>query len=1237
MIWFCLWKGRSESFKISSSGIYRTQPPADLEQKQQQLDEALRRAAEHLSALPDLHELRRARARLEVEIQRAADGALHAVHKWKVEQLSQLTQQEAQFSWGRVQKRRKELEIAMQMAREVQRVPSLEQYCSLDKVLETLQAPVDQQSDDIERITTQMSCVFQSQCVNQSLTLSLEMKVSVPKHATGRNRNCFSPTPEQPSPAAIGPSSRGSAPWRRSSTSQPVSPDVIVEELLIEGQETDPLADVPPTGPLLANDVPPTGPQLANDVPPTGPLLANDVPPTGPLLANDVPPTGPLLANDVPPTGPLLANDVPPIGPLLANDVPPIGPLLANDVPPTGPLLANDVPPTGPLLANDVHSTGPLLANDVPPTGPQLANDNKRFHRRMSQSFVNKTNVTQWVVVSHVESPSNFYVRYVAEKRESDILSKKIKHFCSRKSCCFSCRDSLGPGCLVFVKVEERVWCRATVVEVFQVGGLEAVKTCNVCQLARVQVFLLDSGLVKDLVLQGEEAPESSLKALDPQLRETPESSLKALDPQLRRVGKGVKMELDHFPPQAIRCSLKDLVPYNPTRGWSRAAQQEFLSLVGSSALEMRPLGRDQDSLLVDLRKTPMDQASDRPISVREYLVFIEVARFYSPLKTDRRPRLYSPPQFPRMNTELNAVVTHTHSPADFYIQLVDNMEFVLLSAKLQACYNETREELSVSCPVLHQACVALYEDRKWYRAQVTGHPGGRQVEVQYVDFGNKKLVSVSDLRKIKDEFFSVPSRAMHCCLSDVVPPDGDTWTEACRQRFISLAHQKLVIVMATGKVPKTEPLPVKLFESSLNGPLDNITELLVNEQLASFTERRLLWEPAVWDPPLEMGSTLPAVEEAQSEEPLDLPSQLKLLHQLKDLKVRVSHVNSPSSFYVQLVQSSPQLQRMCELVKEQCEHLEHQDLVWKLDQVCAARVDGVWERGRVLHLQTTSGCLEALPADPRGPLTVELFLDGLSLNRILTHLEHASVDRPVSPQKGHSEPSPALLNEWDIDIQALRGPEDTVLGPFISPKLPPEGEPFQVQVKHLRTPNELFLWPLEGSSEQHLDGEALEEALSRINDDMEATQHLTDMRQGGPCLAQYSDGRFYRARINEFSGVEPVRILVQHVDFGSEDSLPPSRLRRLPAELLRFPPRALEVRVSGFGPPSGGGEEEEAVLSYSPGWSLKATMDMLHMLHGDITAAIVAREPELTVLLYNEDGELVHLPLVSSGLAELE
>lgn len=31
------------------------------------------------------------------------------------------------------------------------------------------------------------------------------------------------------------------------------------------------------------------------------------------------------------------------------------------------------------------------------------------------------------------------------------------------------------------------------------------------------------------------------------------------------------------------------------------------------------------------------------------------------------------------------------------------------------------------------------------------------------------------------------------------------------------------------------------------------------------------------------------------------------------------------------------------------------------------------------------------------------------------------------------------------------------------------------------------------------------------------------------------------------------------------------------------------------------------------------------------------SREPELKVKLFNEDGELVHLPLVSKGLAELD
>lgn len=45
------------------------------------------------------------------------------------------------------------------------------------------------------------------------------------------------------------------------------------------------------------------------------------------------------------------------------------------------------------------------------------------------------------------------------------------------------------------------------------------------------------------------------------------------------------------------------------------------------------------------------------------------------------------------------------------------------------------------------------------------------------------------------------------------------------------------ILCTPPGAVPKTKPLPVKLFESGLNGPLANLAELLVKEQLACFKE----------------------------------------------------------------------------------------------------------------------------------------------------------------------------------------------------------------------------------------------------------------------------------------------------------------------------------------------------------------------------------------------------------------
>lgn len=65
-----------------------------------------------------------------------------------------------------------------------------------------------------------------------------------------------------------------------------------------------------------------------------------------------------------------------------------------------------------------------------------------------------------------------------------------------------------------------------------------------------------------------------------------------------------------------------------------------------------------------------------------------------------------------------------------------------------------------------------------------------------------------------------------------------------------------------------------------------------------------------------------------------------------------------------------------------------------------------------------------------------------------------------------------------------------------------------------------------------------------------------------------------------------------------------PTRLRQMPAELLRFPCQALKAKVAGFKAPSVNRQED--VLPYSPGWSIKAAVDMIGLLHGNITATVV-------------------------------
>lgn len=75
-------------------------------------------------------------------------------------------------------------------------------------------------------------------------------------------------------------------------------------------------------------------------------------------------------------------------------------------------------------------------------------------------------------------------------------------------------------------------------------------------------------------------------------------------------------------------------------------------------------------------------------------------------------------------------------------------------------------------------------------------------------------------------------------------------------------------------------------------------------------------------------------------------------------------------------------------------------------------------------------------------------------------------------------------------------------------------------------------------------------------------------------------------------------------------------RLRQMPAELLQFPSRAVKVKVAGFKAPSVNTQDD--VLPYSPAWSVKAAMDMIDLLHSNITASVVVGNAQQGIIVFH-------------------
>ncbi|XP_063171188.1 tudor domain-containing protein 15 [Candoia aspera] len=163
--------------------------------------------------------------------------------------------------------------------------------------------------------------------------------------------------------------------------------------------------------------------------------------------------------------------------------------------------------------------------------------------------------------------------------------------------------------------------------------------------------------------------------------------------------------------------------------------------------------------------------------------------------KTDR-VEFYKEYRF-KPGSVLDIVCCHVISPGNFLCQIQNKLpELNNMMEEIQNFYNTQKRPYESGKLV----CVVKYStDGKWYRAVVLKHVSKTEIDVMFVDYGNRERVLLKDLQAIHPDFLILECQAFRCCLNSVTESlifDPYDWTaEICSdfRRFVSSSNGQLI------------------------------------------------------------------------------------------------------------------------------------------------------------------------------------------------------------------------------------------------------------------------------------------------------------------------------------------------------------------------------------------------------------------------------------------------------------
>lgn len=593
---------------------------------------------------------------------------------------------------------------------------------------------------------------------------------------------------------------------------------------------------------------------------------------------------------------------------------------------------------------------------------------------------------------------------------------------------------------------------------------------------------------------------------------------------------------------QGVKCSLSGVV----SEDWSSEAIEKFEELVMDKELLADVVYFSGGVCLVKLTENGED--------VAQQLSSSGLCKLSSTTVTKPSENPY--PQMPQeVGKDITAYVSWIENPHSFWIQPEEKAETLEnLVGELQEHYAAGGNRMD-NVKSGDTVVAKFSEDEAWYRAYVENIQDSNTT-VRFVDYGNTDKVSKSELFKVAENFLQVPAQALRCNLSGVKPLQSG-WSADTKDIMQSLVPEAV-------KVKFESKNPDGTWVVSLSAGDVDVAEELIQAAVA----RR------------EVSSTSTA-SEVTSQFPQQTPLQEGSTHQ-----VFVSHVNSPASFYCQLVQNSEKLDTLLGEIEEQAEMFDPVNFLSE-GMACMAKysADEAWYRSviaRVLGntadvLFVDYGNSESTSKDdicniPPGLFKLEAQAIHCRLNNpdgVGDGFEDQVADKEMTIKVVSPSPSCLTVDLFFEDGKPLSESasstreSSSVEAPVYEhvDYAEPPGTQFKCFATYVKSPSRIYLQKdgCEGS---------LESMTANLQEVMGNCSSLVNPRSGQICGTVYSEDKaWYRGIIEE---VNADKAKIRFIDYGNSEEAEISSLKVLPSELALLPPFAYPCSLHGVSPLEG-------------------------------------------------------------------